>query len=121
MHLNLGTLPGNCFSVYQYSRVSISLRSYIHITNDGLLKLQWSAQLEEQYNNNDVRNNCVCVYALSPAGFFRLQDVCDILEMFGSMIFCCEHCWGLLPSSCISVSENVIFHLQRRKLQPATY
>ena len=46
------------FSAYQYSQVSISLRSNIHITNDGLLKLQWSAQLEEQYNNNDVRNNC---------------------------------------------------------------
>ena len=29
---------------------------------------------------------CVClfVYTLSPAGFFRLQDVCDIPEMFWS-------------------------------------
>ena len=27
---------------------------------------------------------CVCVYNLSTAGFFRLQDVCYILEMFGS-------------------------------------
>ena len=35
---------------------------------------------------------CVCAYPLSPAGFFRLLDVCDILEMFGSRIFCCEYC-----------------------------
>ena len=35
---------------------------------------------------------CVCVYTLSPAGFFWLQDVCDILEMFGSTIFCWEYC-----------------------------
>ena len=34
----------------------------------------------------------VCVYTLSTAGFFRLQDVCGILEMFGSTIFCCECC-----------------------------
>ena len=34
----------------------------------------------------------VCVYSLSAAGFFRLQDVCGILEMFGSTIFCCECC-----------------------------
>ena len=30
---------------------------YIHITNDPLLKLQQSAQLEEQYNNDGLRNN----------------------------------------------------------------
>ena len=34
---------------------------------------------------------CVCVYTLPPAGFFRLHDVCDIGEMFGSTIFCCEY------------------------------
>ena len=62
---------------------------------------------------------CVCVYTLSPSGFFRLQDVCDILEMFRSTIFCCEYCQGLLPSSFVSVSENVIFHPQRWKRQPA--
>ena len=26
--------------------------------------------------------------------------------------------WGLLPSSFISISESILFHLQRRKLQP---
>ena len=34
---------------------------------------------------------CVCVYTLPPVGFFRLHDVYDILEMFGSTIFCCEY------------------------------
>ena len=61
----------------------------------------------------------VCVYTLPPVGFFRLHDVRDILEKFGLTIFCCEYfidCF--VPSSIISVSENVSFHLQRRKLQP---
>ena len=30
---------------------------YIYITKDRLLKLQQSAQLEEQYNNDGLRNN----------------------------------------------------------------
>ena len=34
---------------------------------------------------------CVCVYTLSPAGFFWPHDICDILDMFGSTIFCCEY------------------------------
>ena len=29
--------------------------------------------------------------------------------------------WVLLPSSFISVSESILFHLQRRKLQPTAY
>ena len=37
---------------------------------------------------------CVCVYALPPVGFFRLHDICDIRETFGSTIFCCEHFLG---------------------------
>ena len=37
---------------------------------------------------------CVCVYALPPVGFFRLHDICDIREKFGSTIFCCEHFLG---------------------------
>ena len=31
---------------------------------------------------------CVYVYTLPPAGFFRLHEVCDIRENFGSTIFC---------------------------------
>ena len=61
---------------------------------------------------------CVCVYTLPQAGFFRLQDVCDIPEMFGSTIFCCEYCYGRLPNSFISISELMIFHLQRRNSSP---
>ena len=34
---------------------------------------------------------CVFVYTLPPGGFFWLDDVCDIREMFGSTIFCCEY------------------------------
>ena len=34
---------------------------------------------------------CVCVYTLPPVGFFRLHDVFDIREKFGSTIFCCEY------------------------------
>ena len=37
---------------------------------------------------------CVCVYALPPVGFFRLHDICDMREKFGSTIFCCEHSLG---------------------------
>ena len=29
--------------------------------------------------------------------------------------------WVLLPSSFISISESILFHLQRRKLQPFSY
>ena len=61
---------------------------------------------------------CVCVYTLPPVDFFRLHDVCDIRETFGSTIFCCEYYWGLLQKSFISISESIIFHLQRWKLQP---
>ena len=37
---------------------------------------------------------CVCVYALPPVGFFRLHDICEIREKFGSTVFCCEHFLG---------------------------
>ena len=37
---------------------------------------------------------CVCVYTLPPVGFFRLHDICDIREKFGSTIFCCEYFLG---------------------------
>ena len=37
---------------------------------------------------------CVCLYALPPVGFFRLHDISDIREKFGSTIFCCEHFLG---------------------------
>ena len=66
--------------------------------------------------------DCVCVlYTLPPVGFFRLHDMCDIREKFGSTIFCCEYFSVLLPSSFISISESILFHLQRRKLQPTAY
>ena len=41
-----------------------------------------------------INTLCVCVYALPPVGFFRLHDICDIREKFGSTIFSCEHFLG---------------------------
>ena len=62
---------------------------------------------------------CVCVYTLSPAGFFRLQDACDILEMFGSMIFCWG--WDLGVSAMFLRLCFRIYHISPPKmsLQPA--
>ena len=53
-----------------YISISIYLSIYLSITRDRLLKLQQSAQLEEQYNNDVSRNNygvrlkvsCLCNY-----------------------------------------------------------
>ena len=56
---------------------------------------------------------CVCMCAC--LGFFRLQDVRDMLEGTDQRS-CVENI--NLPRFFISASENVIFYLQRRKLQP---
>ena len=46
---------------------------------------------------------CVCVFIFfHREGFFRLQCVQDILERYGSTIFCCEYLFGCfcqVPSS----------------------
>ena len=64
----------------------------------------------------EIVGRCVCVFIFfHREGFFRLQDVQDILERYGSTILCCEYLSGcFLPSSFISISESIIFHLQRR-------
>ena len=57
---------------------------------------------------------CVCIF-FHRGGFFRLQDVCDILEGYGSTVLCCEYrfrCFCQVPS--FSISKYVIFHLRRR-------
>ena len=44
----------------------------------------------------------VCVYIFHHEGFFRLQDVQDILERYESTILCCEYlsgCFCQVPSS----------------------
>ena len=64
---------------------------------------------------------CVCVYALPPVGFFRLHDICDIREKFGSTIFCCEHFLGASAKFLHLCLRIYLFHLQRRKLQPTAY
>ena len=61
---------------------------------------------------------CACVF-FHREGFFRLQDVWDILEGHRSTISCCEYSVGcsyqVLSSPYLKMS--VIFHLQRQKLQ----
>ena len=62
---------------------------------------------------------CVCVYILPP---WRLLPIAmcprHTWEVWINDLLLWIFIWVLLPSSFISVSENVIFHLQRRKLQP---
>ena len=67
---------------------------------------------------------CVCVYTLTPVGFFRLHDVFDIREKFGSTIFCCEYSVSFcqVPSSLFlnlsyftSKDENSSHRLLERK------
>ena len=71
-------------------------RNKATVSNDisvSVLKESVSAYYEKI---TDTFNNCMCVcaYALPPVGFFRLHDICDIREKFGSTIFCCEHFLG---------------------------
>ena len=63
---------------------------------------------------------CVCVYALPPVGFFRLHDICDIREKFGSTIFCCEHFLGA-SAKFLHLRLRIYLISQRRKLQPLNY
>ena len=52
---------------------------------------------------------CVCVFILFyREGFFRLQDVWDILERYGSTMLCWVLFQVLLLNYFISVSKNVI-------------
>ena len=49
---------------------------------------------KKNINESNIKrftNSCVCVYTLPPVGFFRLHDVCDIRDKFGSTIFFCEY------------------------------
>ena len=56
---------------------------------------------------------CVCVY------FFHLQDIRDKLEEINDLVLWIL-IWVLLPSFLISVSENVVFHLQRQNVSSPT-
>ena len=69
---------------------------------------------------------CVCVFIfLHREGFFRLQDVQDILERYGSTILCCEYLFGcfcqvalspyLKMSYFTSKDENSSHHNLERK------
>ena len=60
-----------------------------------LVKFHWNCLL--------IACVCVCVFIFfHRRGFFRLQDVWDILEKYGSTILCCEYlagCFCQIPSS----------------------
>ena len=56
---------------------------------------------------------CVCVY------FFHLQDIRDKLEEINDLVLWIL-IWVLQPSFLISVSENVVFHLQRQNVSSPT-
>ena len=58
---------------------------------------------------------CVCIF-FHREGFFRLQDIQGILEGTDQQSCVVIISWVLSAKFIISVSENVIFHLQRRKL-----
>ena len=65
---------------------------------------------------------CVCLFIrFHRESLFRLQDIWDILERYGSTMLCSVSFQMLLPNSFIYVSKNVIYIFskdpQRRKLQ----
>ena len=63
---------------------------------------------------------CVCVFILF---HLLVSSGCTTSVTYvrcSDQRSCGEYYQGLLPSSFISVSELIIFHLQRPKLQPAT-
>ena len=64
---------------------------------------------------------CVCLYSFA----VKASSVCKISKTYlrvrinDLVLLILVDC--VMPSSIIAVSENVIFHLQRRKLQPLYY
>ena len=60
---------------------------------------------------------CMCVFiTFHREGLFQLEDVCDILEGYGSTMLCCEYyCWCFCQVPSFPFLNNyVIFHLWRR-------
>ena len=62
---------------------------------------------------------CGCVYVYVFIFFHRERKTYLRVRINDLVLWILVGCF--LPSSIISVSENVIFHLQRRKLQPTAY
>ena len=99
----------------------------------------WKTPVEECYKSKILHgvfarfSNCtnsVCVCACACAcvfiffhheGFFRLQNVQDILEGTDQRSCVVNICWLRYSKFHHRRTENVIFHLQRRKLQPFSY
>ena len=87
----------NLHSIFKISNIDFSEKLLEDEAGFALLK-DWHHNYRVALATACVCVCCVCVcvfvcaYTLSAAGFFGLQDVCGILEMFGSTIFCCEYC-----------------------------
>ena len=64
---------------------------------------------------------CVCLYSSTCWFLPAARHLRHTWEVRINDLFCCEYFWVLLPSSFISISESILFHLQRRTLQPTAY
>ena len=73
------------------------------------------------YDVNNFVCVCVCLYSSTVKAF----SVCKMSETYLRAWINDLVLWisvdSVMPSSIIAISENVIFHLQRRKLQPLYY
>ena len=63
---------------------------------------------------------CVCLYSSTCWFFPAARHLWHTWEVRINDLLL-EYIWVLLPSSFISLSESILFHLQRRKLQPTAY
>ena len=81
-----------------------------------------------RHNFQDCVCVCVCVFIFFHCeGFFRLQDVQDILERYGSTTLCCEYSSGCLCQVPSSLFPNLSYFTSkdvtpaRRKLERIRY
>ena len=63
---------------------------------------------------------CVCLYSSTCWFLLAAQHLWHTWEVRINDLLLWV-LWELLPSSFISISESILFHLQRRKLQPSAY
>ena len=50
------------FIILRFALAKLIEYIYVTITQDGFLKLQQSAQLEEQYNNDGLKKKCITLW-----------------------------------------------------------
>ena len=103
--------------------------SFIHssTTQDTSLAIK-CAILAKIFETNFSDSVCVCAFIFfHREGFFRLQDLQDMLERYGSTILCCEYlsgCFCQVPSSLfpnLSYFTSKDVTPARRKLERKLY